>query len=195
MIAFRDIDALLRVIAREKEILKFLFTGRKGPALRQEEALEHFLGGDRRRLGLLLEHGVVRLVEGCLVLEDTYLHFFEEVLEVNEEINVASVRQHMDALSENIDLWLTAGTQVQKGRFMAEVVRILRNIGLSTQRNVIDLKRNIDSTYKNERDYALKRKRLEQLDVKREDIALLVKEVERVMGSGRRASLAMWPGR
>ena len=115
------------------------------------------------------------------MLEDTYLRFFEEVLEVNEEINVASVRQHMDALSENVDLWLTAGTQVQKGRFMAEVVRILRNIGQSTQRNVIDLKRNIDSTYKNERDYELKRKRLEQLDVKREDIALLVKEAEKVI--------------
>ena len=167
MNAFRDIDALLRMIAREKEILKFLFTGRKAPSLRREEALEHFLSQDGRRLDYLLEHGVIREAE---------------VLEVNEEINVASVRQHMDALSENIDLWLTAGTQVQKGRFMAEVVRILRNIGLSTQRNVIDLKRNIDSTYKNERDYALKRKRLEQLDVKREDIALLVKEAERVMG-------------
>lgn len=46
MNAFRDIDALLRMIAREKEILKFLFTGRKGPALRQKEALEDFLGGD-----------------------------------------------------------------------------------------------------------------------------------------------------
>ena len=181
MIAFRDIDALLRMIAREKEILKFLFTGRKAPSLRTEEALEGFLGRDQRRLGLLLEHGVVRLEEGVLVLEDTYLRFFEDVLEVNEEINVASVRQHIDALLENIDLWFTAGTQVQKGRFMAEVVRILRNIGLSTQRNVIDLKRNIDSTYKNERDYALKRKRLEQLDVKREDIALLVKEAEKVI--------------
>ena len=40
MNAFRDIDALLRMIAREKEILKFLFTGRKAPSLRQEEALE-----------------------------------------------------------------------------------------------------------------------------------------------------------
>jgi hypothetical protein len=179
--AFRDIDALLRMIAREKEILKFLFTGRKAPSLRQEEALENFLGRDERRLGLLLEHGVVRLTDGFLVLEDSYLRFFEEVLEVNEEINVASVKQHIDALNENIDLWLTAGTEVQKGKFMAEVVRILRNVGLSTQRNVIDLKRNIDSTYKNERDYALKRKRLEQLDARRADIALLVKEAERVI--------------
>lgn len=47
---------------------------------------------------------MVRLAEGFLVLE------------VNEEINVASVKQHIDALNENIDLWLTAGTEVQKGR-------------------------------------------------------------------------------
>ena len=183
MNAFRDIDALLRVIAREKELLKFLFTGRKAPSLRPEQAMEHFLEGDERRLNLLLEHGVIRKIEegGVLVLEETYLRFFEEVLEVNEEINVQSVKQHIDALNENIELWLTAGTDPQRFRYMGEILRILRNISLSTHRNVIDLKRNIDSTYKNERDYALKRKRLEILDRKRADIALLIKEAEKVM--------------
>ena len=181
MTAFRDIDALLRVMAREKDLLKFLFTGRKAPSLRQEEALENFLGRDERRLQLLLEHGVLRLEGGVLVLESSYLRFFEEVLEVNEEINVQSVKLHIDALCENVELWLTATSDAKKGKYMAEAIRVLRNIGLSTRRNVIDLKRNIDSTYKNERDYALKRKRLEQLDVKREDIALLVKEAEKAI--------------
>ena len=105
MNAFRNIDALLRVIAREKELIKFLFTGRKAPSLRPEQAMEHFLEGDERRLNLLLDHGVIRLSEGgVLVLEETYLRFFEEVLEVNEEINVQSVKQHIDALNENIEL-------------------------------------------------------------------------------------------
>ena len=233
MKAFKDIEALLRMIGREKEILKFLFTGRRSPTLRLEEALGSFLGRDEHRLDLLLEHGVVRLADGSplqaggegavalagarqpasaqpavappaiappasappsialpaaglpdgvLVLEDSHLRFFEEVLEVNEEINVAAVKQYIDALNEHIELCLTANTEARKGRFREEANRILRNIGLSTRRNVIDLKRNIDSTYKNERDYALKRKRLEQLDAKRADIALLVKEAERVMG-------------
>lgn len=183
MNAFRNIDALLRVIAREKELIKFLFTGRKAPSLRPEQAMEHFLEGDERRLNLLLDHGVIRKTEegGDLVLEETYLRFFEEVLEVNEEINVQSVKQHIDALNENIELWLTAGTDPQRFRYMGEILRILRNISLSTHRNVIDLKRNIDSTYKNERDYALKRKRLEILDRKRADIALLIKEAEKVI--------------
>lgn len=181
MKAFRDIEALLRVFAREKELLKMLFGSRKRPALRPEQAREHFLGSDERRLQLLLDHGVVRVADGVLVLEDIYLRFFEEVLEVNEEINVLSVRQHIDSLVENIQLWLTVSSDGQRFRYMGEILRILRSIALSTQRNVIDLKRNIDSTYKNERDYAVKRKRLEILDGKRADIALLISEAERVM--------------
>ena len=181
MNAFRDIDALLKAIAREKELLKFLFTSRKAPSLRTEQALENFLSQDSRRLEYLLEHGVIRESEGgFLVLEDTYLRFFEEVLEVNEEINVLSVKQHIDALNENIELWLTVDSEGRKQRYMGEILRILRSIALSTHRNVIDLKRAIDSTYKNERDYAVKRKRLENLDRKRADIALLIKEAEKL---------------
>ena len=187
MNAFRDIDALLKAIAREKELLKFLFTGRKAPSLRAEQALENFLSQDRRRLEYLLEHGVIRESEGgFLVLEDTYLRFFEEVLEVNEEINVLSVKQHIDSLNENIELWLTVDSEGRKQRYMGEILRILRSIALSTHRNVIDLKRAIDSTYKNERDYAVKRKRLENLDRKRADIALLIKEAEKLFDERQR---------
>ena len=187
MNAFRDIDALLKAIAREKELLKFLFTGRKAPSLRAEQALENFLSQDSRRLEYLLEHGVIREGEGgLLVLEDTYLRFFEDVLEVNEEINVLSVKQHIDALNENIEFWLTVGSEARRQRYMGEILRILRSIAISTRRNVIDLKRAIDSTYKNERDFAVKRKRLENLDRKREDIALLIKEAEKLFGERQR---------
>lgn len=187
MNAFRDIDALLKAIAREKDLLKFLFTSRKAPSLRTEQALENFLSQDSRRLEYLLEHGVIRESEGgFLVLEDTYLRFFEEVLEVNEEINVLSVKQHIDALNENIELWLTVDSEGRKQRYMGEILRILRSIALSTHRNVIDLKRAIDSTYKNERDFAVKRKRLENLDRKREDIALLIKEAEKLFDKRQR---------
>ena len=186
MNAFSDIDSLLRVISREKDILRFLFVSRKAPSLRPEQALENFLEEDSRRLEYLLEHGVIRVEDGVLVLEDTYLRFFEEVLEVNEEINVLSVKQHIDALSENIELWLTVSSEARRHRYMGEILRILRGIALSTHRNVIDLKRAIDSTYKSERDYAVKRKRLEILDRKRADIALLIKEAEKLFDERQR---------
>jgi hypothetical protein len=66
MNAFSDIDVLLRVISREKDILRFLFLSRKAPSLRREQALENFLSQDTRRLEYLLEHGVIREAEGLL---------------------------------------------------------------------------------------------------------------------------------
>lgn len=53
MNAFRNIDSLLRVMAWGKDLLKFLFIGRKTPSLRQEQAVENFFSGDERRLNLL----------------------------------------------------------------------------------------------------------------------------------------------
>ena len=64
---------------------------------------------------------------------------------------------------------------------MKDVKRILRNIALTTLRNVIDLKRNIDNTYKNEPTFAIKKKKLVHLDEKRRDIAVLINECEKVI--------------
>ncbi len=48
-------------------------------------------------------------------------------------------------------------------------------------RNVIDLKRNIDNTYKNEPTFTIKKKKLVHLDKKRKDIAALINECEKVI--------------
>ena len=114
-------------------------------------------------------------------LEDVYLKFFEEVLEVNEEINVASVKQSIDNLNENIEYYLMEKSPAKKHSYLTEVKRILHTIALNILRSVIDLKRNINSTYKNEPTLAIKKKKLENLDEKRKDIAVFIKECEKVI--------------
>lgn len=114
-------------------------------------------------------------------LEDIYLKFFEDVLEVNEEINVASVKESIGNLNNAIDYYLSENNPSRKYGYLRDVKRILRNIALTTLRNVIDLKRNIDNTYKNEPTFAIKKKKLVHLDEKRKDIAALINECERVI--------------
>ncbi len=109
------------------------------------------------------------------------MRFFEEVLEVNEEINVASVKESIGSLNAAIDYFLSENTPSRKYGYLRDVKRILRNIALTSLRNVIDLKRNIDNTYKNEPTFAIKKKKLVHLDEKRKDIAALVIECERVI--------------
>lgn len=39
-------------------------------------------------------------------MEDVYLLFFEDVLDMNEEISVASVKEYVDSIRENIRYFL-----------------------------------------------------------------------------------------
>ena len=64
---------------------------------------------------------------------------------------------------------------------MREIRHTFKSIDNATRRNVIDLKRNIDNTYKNEPTFAIKKKKLVHLDEKRHDIAVLINECERVI--------------
>ena len=71
--------------------------------------------------------------------------------------------------------------------------RILRNIALNTFRNVIDLKRNIDSTYKNEPNYRIKKLKLQKLDEKRLAVSELIRQTENFLDNRRQGffSVAM----
>ena len=96
-------------------------------------------------------------------------------------INVMSVMQSIDDLHENIEYYLIERSPAKKHSYLTEVKRILHTIALNILRSVIDLKRNIDSTYKNEPTLAVKKKKLEHLDERRKDIAVFIKECEKVI--------------
>ena len=117
-------------------------------------------------------------------MEDIYLKFFEDVLEVNEEINVSFVQDYLTRLNENIDYYLKENNEQRKYNYQREVKRCLKNIALTTVRNVMDLKRNMDNTYKNEPNYKIKKTKLVRLDEKRNNIALLIRKSEELIDYG-----------
>lgn len=177
---FHSLEELIRALDRERKLLYALFQDRKRLSFRYNLAKElatkkgeslEFL----RRFGIIHENG------DFVELEDVYLKFFEEVLEVNEEINVASVKESIGSLNAAIDYYQSEKNATRKWGYLKDVKRILRNIALTTLRNVIDLKRNIDNTYKNEPTFVVKKKKLVHLDEKRKDIAALINECEKVI--------------
>ena len=186
MKSFRSIEELLKVLAREKELLKEMFAKRKSLSFRRDLA-EDLVDGDSRRLDLLLEYGVLRQNAGFLELEESYLHFFEEVLQVNEEIAISSVKDYIDTLNQHIDYWLKETNQRRKLSYHRAVVRTLYNIAGAVLRSTVDLKRNVDTVYKNEPNYLIKKEKLVHLDRKHDVIKALIVECERVMVEGQKA--------
>lgn len=177
---FHSLEELIRALDRERKLLYALFQDRKRLSFRYNLAKELATKKDEsleflRRFGIIHENG------DFVELEDVYLKFFEEVLEVNEEINVASVKESIGSLNAAIDYYQSEKNVTRKWGYLKDVKRILRNIALTTLRNVIDLKRNIDNTYKNEPTFVVKKKKLVHLDEKRKDIAALINECEKVI--------------
>ena len=177
---FRSIDELIGALSREKQLLKEMFAKRKLLSFRMDFA-EQLVDYKKERIHYLVDYGVIRDNGNFLELEDIYLKFFEEVLEVNEEINVQSVKANIDHLKETIEYYLQENNENQKYNYLREVRRSLKNIALNTKRNVIDLKRNVDDTYKNEPNYKIKKSKLKHLDEKRDGIKLMIVEAEKLL--------------
>ena len=123
-----------------------------------------------------IDHAAIRTTS----YEDTQ-KFFEDVLQVNENINVSFVNDYLGSLNENIEYYLKEDNEQRKYNYQREVKRCLKNIAMITVRNVIDLKRNIDNTYKNEPSYQIKLSKLRNLDEKRKNIAMLINRSEDVI--------------
>ena len=177
MNTFRSIDELIKTLDREKMLLKEMFSKRKSPSFRYDYALE-LTEYKEERIKYLIDYGVIRDSGIFLEMEDIYLKFFEEVLQVNEEINVSFVQEYLDHLNDDIEYYLKENNEQRKYAYQREVKRCLKNIALTTVRNVMDLKRNVDNTYKNEPNYQIKLAKLKKLDEKRQNIALLITRSE-----------------
>lgn len=177
---FRSIEELVKSLEREKELLKEMFAKRKSLSFRYDYALA-MTEYKEDRIRFLIDYGVIRDTGDFLEMEDIYLKFFEDVLEVNEEINVSFVQDYLTRLNENIDYYLKETNEQRKYNYQREVKRCLKNIALTTVRNVMDLKRNMDNTYKNEPNYQIKKTKLVRLDEKRNNIALLIRKSEELI--------------
>ena len=103
MSTFRSIEELVKSLDREKELLKEMFAKRKSLSFRYDYALE-MTEYKEERIRYLIDYGVIRDTGDFLEMEDIYLKFFEDVLEVNEEINVSFVQDYLTRLNENIGL-------------------------------------------------------------------------------------------
>lgn len=177
---FRTIEELTRMLDREKTLFRGMFERRKSLAYRTEFALE-VVDYKRERIQYLIDHGVIHENGDFLEMEDVYVQFFEDVLDMNEEISVSSVKEYIGTLKENINYYLEETNEHRRTQYQGNVRKTLRKIGLRTLKNIIDLKRNVDTAYKQEPNYKIKKARLANLDEKRKGIKVLIEECEKMM--------------
>ncbi len=177
---FRTIEELTKTLAREQGLLSEMFEKRKLMKFPIGLALE-LEGGNEARLRRLLDYGVLVETGNTVEIESDYLNFFEEVLNVNEEISVLSVQECINTLKEYIGYFLQETNTNRKAGYQDSVRQLLKKTGFRTLKNVVDLKRNMDHAYKQEPNYIIKIKKLQNLDEKSHSIRSMIRECEKLM--------------
>ncbi len=186
---FRSVEDLLKRLYTERKLLNEMFSQRKNYAFHYDDARE--FAEKESNIQLLIDYGVLRQEGDTLEIEELYLQFLEEVLQVNEVISKATVTEHVEQLKDNIDYYFKETNNPAAQRtYLQKIKRSIRNIGVMASQNVVDLKRNVNDTFKHERNYQIKKEKLVKYREKIADIANLVQETENLLDN-QQESLAL----
>lgn len=178
MKVFPNIDELIKRLYSERKLLRELFQARLRFDFTYEDALEFVCS--EKNLSLLIDYGVIRREDNLIEIEEIYQHFFEEVLRLNEDITSSSVEESLRSLKENIDFYLKERDHPEsQDKYVRRIRRSLRNISIQAANKTIELKRVINDTYRQERNYEIKRQKLENNLATLENIASLIRNTER----------------
>ncbi|MEM8522037.1 hypothetical protein [Flavobacterium sp. PL12] len=173
MDTFNDIKELISALKREEKLISEMFSKRKSIDYKYSDAVA-LVDYDENRIDYLIQRSVLRENGGLLELDDQFLEFFEQILDVNEEVNLSYIDENIRNIRENIDYFLNENNENKKYIYLRFIKKTFRKMGTVTLRSVVDLRRNIENTFKNEANYKNKQLKLENLDTKRKVIENLI---------------------
>ena len=173
MDSFNDIKELFTTLKREEKLISEMFSKRKSIDYKYNDAVE-LVDSDENRIEYLIQRSVIRQNGGFLELDDLFLDFFEQVLDVNVEINLSYIDENIQIIIENITYFLNETNENKRYSYLRFIKKTFRKIGSTTYKSVVDLRRNIENTFKNEANYKNKRLKLENLDAKRSIVENLI---------------------
>ena len=172
---FQSIKELINTLVWSKDLLVEMFEKRKSFAYKYDHALELL---EEDRIETLCLKGILRKNGPFLEMDEQFQSFFEQVLEVNEEINTSYINENIQQVKQQINFYLQESNENRKYTYLKQVKSALRKIGRITLRNIVDLNRNIENAFKAEPNYTIKIARLESFDEKRRAIYGLIEQTE-----------------
>ncbi len=175
MNTFNDIKELVSTLKREEKLISEMFAKRKSLPYQLNYARE-LVDYDENRIDFLIQHSVINENGNLIELDDLYREFFEQVLDVNEEINLSYINENIKNIKDNINYYFNENNENRKYAYLRIIKKTLKKIGVTTLRSVVDIRRNIENTFKNEANYKNKQLKLKNLDNKRVTVNDLIKQ-------------------
>jgi len=180
MSQFTSIKELLNTMSRGNRLIAEMFEKRKLAAYRYDYAVE-LMENNEDVIKLLLSKNIIVQNGSYIELDDQFQIFFEDILEVNEDINTSYINENIQQVKEYATYFLQSNSEAERFKYLRNVKSVLQKIGRSTLRNIVDLNRNIDNAFKTEPNYKIKLSKLENYKRKLESIQTLIEQTERLL--------------
>ncbi|ODT90430.1 MAG: hypothetical protein ABS85_15405 [Sphingobacteriales bacterium SCN 48-20] len=133
-----SLKELVNTLYWARDLLVEMFEKRKSFAYKYDDAAE-IMGEDK--LEILINKQLLRRNGPYVEIDDQFQQFFEQVLEVNEEINTSYINENIQQVKQHIVYYLQENNEHRRYSYLKQVKGALRKIGRITLRNVIDLNR------------------------------------------------------
>lgn len=182
MLTFTKLEELIRTLNREQQLITQLFKARKTFNYHFQDALPA-VDHDKNRIYALVERSVIRQNGDILELEELFLDFFEQILEVGDDINTDQIDKNIAKIKDHIDYYQNEAAHNHKRRnsYLGVIKRALKTIGLISLKSVIDLERYVENAFKSEPNYKTKKTKLENADQKRQIILDLIDQTRNLI--------------
>lgn len=179
MLSFQSIKEFITTFHREERLLTELFD-KRNLRVRYDDAL--LLADEKEdRLESLIKRSVLIRNGEFLEIESRYLDFFEDILDVNTEINTAFVFESIENIKANMNFYIDEPNENRRYNYLRKIKSDIRKTGRTVIRNIIDLGRNIEDIYKTEPTYKIKISKLQRYETKGSDISSLIEKTHHLV--------------
>lgn len=177
-----NLNDIISTLYYSREAIEYLFAKKDNIHISQLKSETHLSEEMYHRLKSL---EIIYEYENTVVLNDSIISMFEDILQIGE-VTLGLIADYI----LEVKRYLTFYQETHYYRFISPVKKYLRRLDKAITREIIKLQKSIDETYKNESNYRIKLRRLEEYREKRDTLINNIYTIQNIL-SENKATLAL----
>lgn len=172
-----NINDIISTLYYSRETIEYLFAKKDNISISQLKSETNLSDEMYHRLKSL---EIVYEYENTVVLNDSVINLFEDILQIGE-VTPGIISDYI----VEIKRYITFYQETHHYRFISPIKKYLRRLDKAITREIIKLQKSIDDTYKNESNYRIKLRRLEEYREKRDTLINNIYTLQNILSENR----------
>lgn len=172
-----NINDIISTLYYSREAIEYLFAKKDNISIHQLKSDTNISDEMYHRLKSL---EIIYEYDNTVVLNDSVINMFEDILQIGE-VTPGLITDYIIEVKRYINYY----QETHHYRFISPIKKYLRRLDKAITREIIKFQKSIDDTYKNESNYRIKLRRLEEYREKRDNIINSIYTLQNILSENR----------